>query len=279
MKKSIFIIALLALVFCSCDNREDRGMLTQRGKQVSEKWENVTDVILRNVVNESFHLNAWINADDSLRRIIENQYYTNKRVRLDGENVYGIYNEYGTLLMTVYTHGATLADANAAWEIHRTSMGDYGATDCLFEQEPEVVFNLEALGNNSWHLSMDSATAAGSSLDLTLGLSGVAVPYDVLVQSFTLEGSGSYDLDGTIYYYDGVTPTHHPVTLQFNIEKSLQQLPNPDQCMWVLGKMNLKAKFQGYDDIDVVAEYLGTDGMNITYRGVTERWETWRIEI
>ena len=277
MKKSIFIIALLALVFCSCDRREDRGMLTQRGKQVSEKWEQITDVVLRDVVNESFHLNAWINADDSLRRIIENQYYTNKRVRLDGENVYGIYDEYGTLLMTVYTHGATLSDANTTWEIHRISMGDYRAADCLFAQEPEVVFNLEALGNNNWHLSMDSATSAGSSLDLTLGIPGVAVPYDILVQSFTLEGSGSYDLDGTTYYYDGVTATHYPVTLQFDIERSLHQLPNPDKCIWILGKMNLKAKFQGYDDIDVEAEYLANDGMRITYRGVTELWRSYVV--
>lgn len=269
MKKSIFIIAVLALAFCSCDRGENRGMLTQRGKRISEKWQDITGYFMRDVVNESFHLNAWINADDSLRRIIEEQYYNGKRVRVDAENVYGIYTDYDRLLMTVYTHGVALSDAGAVWEIHRLCMDDYTVSDCQFLGEPEVVFNLTAQGDNTWHLVVDTATSAGSALDLTLGFSGVAVPYDIVCQRFTLDGSGSYVMQGTTVY-SGETVTENPVTLQFDIESTLCNALNYGS--WDAGKVNFKAILAGHEDIPVTAVYTGDSGVLITYRGVTEQW-------
>lgn len=269
MKKSIYIIAVLALIFCSCDRGEDRGKLTQRGKRISEKWQDITGYFMRDVVNESFHLNAWINASDSLRHVIEEQYYDGKRVRLDAENVYGIYTDYGTLLMTVYTHGATLSDTDAEWEIHRASFEDYTVSDCFFIRNSEVVFTLTAQSDNSWHLAMDTATSAGSTLDLTLGLPGATAPYDILYQRFTLDGNGSYVMQGTTLY-SGETVTEDPVTLQFDIVNTLCN--SSEYNSWNTGKVNFKAMLAGYDDIPVTATY-GSDGsVAITYRGRTELW-------
>lgn len=269
MKKSIYIIAVLALIFCSCDRGEDRGKLTQRGKRISEKWQDVTGFFMRDVVNESFHLNAWINASDSLRHVIEEQYYDGKRVRLDAENVYGIYTDYGTLLMTVYTHGAALSDADATWEIHKSSMDDCAVSDCLFFGQPEVVFNLTAQGDNSWHLAMDTSTSAGSTLDLTLGLPGITTPYDIMYQNFTLNGSGSYVMHGTTLY-SGETITENPVTLQFDIENTLCN--GSGYNCWSVGKVNFIATLAGYDDIHASATYESDGSVVITYRGRSELW-------
>ena len=271
MKKTVLLIALLAIIFCSCDDRQYDGKRTERGKDIAETWQNITNVIVTEVVNETFHLNAWINADDSLRRIIENQYFTSSRVRIDGENLYGIYTNTGTLLMTVNTNGASLSDADANWEIHHITMQNYAVSSCIFSKNQEVIYNLSNLGNNSWHLSMDSTTAEGTTLDLTVSVPGETLPYDIMVQRFTLEGNGSYEMyANTIYTED--TRDNTPITLQFNVETALCNNVSTDINSWDSGKVNLKAKWQNFDDINVVVEYF-SDVMRITYRGITEEWD------
>ena len=267
MKRTIFAVVVLAILFSSCDQGEKRGMLTHRGKEICNSWQVNTDRILSEVLNESFHLNAWIGANDSLRHVLESQYFVDTRIQEDGENVYGIYTSNGTLIMSVHTNGTQLSDADAAWEIHSVPQGCYDAA--LYSMfavaffRTENIFYLTAQGNNSWNFTTDSASCAGCMLDLMVSMPGISVPYDIMNQRFTIEGEGLYIFNSE--------DKNAPVSLQFNVEQPLCNAAT-GVSNWNAGSVALVASKSGYDDIHVEAEFVGT-ATRITYCGVTELWD------
>ncbi|MCQ2263597.1 MAG: hypothetical protein MJZ70_04875 [Bacteroidales bacterium] len=275
MKKTILLILLLTGVFCSCDNGTKREPLTERGMQICHTWENVTNSIIQDVASRIFYLNDWILAPDSIRPILESQYFFDGHVLDKGEGIYEIYSKYGTLFLWVDTHNDDLSQSGTIWEIHKLpaySMQAYSYSCPAFVKETENVFNLTALGGNSWEIVMDSATCAGSSLDLTIHVPGISTPVELFSHHFTVEGHGLYHYSET-----DDNSMQQIVELTFNIQEELVNGTGQiDQLApthyWDAGKVALAATKKGRDEIDVTVEFIGGGTKNISYRGITEQW-------
>ncbi len=282
MKKSIYIIALLAIVFCGCDKGDKREPLTERGMQICNTWKEVTHSIIQDVTAQIFYLNDWIQADESERPVLEKyyfsdgyDYFSDGYVLDKGDGVYEIYRGAGSLYMLVNTYGTELSQSGAVWEIHKKlgySFQAYSYAIPAFVSEPENVFYMTYLGGNSWEFVMDSATSAGSSLDLTIRVPGISTPVELFSHCFSVEGNGSY-------CYSEMDENSVPdiVSLQFDVQEDLVNGFSQDDYLasthyWDAGKVSLAAKKQGRDDIDVLVEYIGGGSTNISYRGVTEQW-------
>ena len=261
MKKNIFIIIAIALVCFGC-GREQRGKLTQRGKEIHDSWEKATFDVIETDVIPTFHLDAWINAEnDSIRYSIEDQYFPNYRIRPEENNVYAIY--YGSVkMLIVNTFGQSLNDEGSHWQISKPTPDEYyNGTLPQFYFFGGEKLHLSKDGEQ-WRIQMDSTECYGSSCDWHI--KPLANEGNILFakETYTLSGNGLYK------YMSG------DVSLQYNIERNiLREAPYEyGYCYCNDGVVQLIAHQQDFDDINVKAEYIGDNSVSITYRGVTEIW-------
>lgn len=259
MKKNIFIIIAIALVCFGC-GREQRGKLTQRGKEIHDAWEKATFDVIETDVIPTFHLDAWINADnDSIRYSIEDQYFPNYRIRPEEDNVYSIY--YGSVkMLIVNTFGQSLNDEGSHWQISKPTPDEYyNGTLPQFYFFGGEKLHLSKDGEQ-WRIQMDSTECYGSSCDWHI--KPMANDGDILFSKeiYTLSGNGLYKYMSS------------NVLLQYNIEKTILRETQYIYNCCSDGIVQLIARQQDFDDINVRAEYLGDNRVCITYRGVTEIW-------
>jgi len=259
MKKNIFIIIAIALVCFGC-GREQRGKLTQRGKEIHDSWEKATFDVIENDVIPTFHLDAWINAEnDSIRYSIEDLYFPNYRIRPEENNVYAIYNG-SVKMLTVNTFGQSLNDEGSHWQISKPTPDEYyNGTLPQFYFFGGEKLHLSKDGEQ-WRIQMDSTECYGSSCDWHI--KPLVNDGNILFakETYTLSGNGLYK------YMSG------PVFLQYNIEKNILRETPYGYYYCNDGVVQLIAHQQNFDDINVKAEYLGDNSVSITYRGVTEIW-------
>lgn len=261
MKRNIFIIIGIALVCFGCI-REKRGMLTQRGKEIHDSWQEATFDVIETDVIPAFHLDAWINADnDSIRNRIEDQYFPYYRVRQEETNVYSLYNGSEKML-TINTYGQSLNDEGSHWLIakYNPDYFEYGQLPQFYTFPIGEKIHLSKDGEQ-WRIQMDSSECYGSSCDMHI--KPLANDGDILFakEIYMLSGNGLYE------YMSG------PVFLQYNIERPLLREASYGHFFYCSdGLVQLIASQQSFDDINVKAEYIGEYRVCITYRGVTEIW-------
>lgn len=232
--------------------------------QILDSWKYSTKGILEESVNVAFLSNAWINGDDSTRRVIEDLYFPDTRIRHDGGNEYGIYN--GTqLVMLINTGGKTIDAADADWVVTR-----YDYYETFFDVRPEFFsthghtrLNIRSLGANEWSVALDSITCMSSTSDLTLSVPGTEVPVSLFSTPFTLSGFGTFVFDG--YAYDNWNSVESPVTMHYNYSTPMRQKVG-DYNNFDRGVVDIVVSKEGEDDIVMCAERQ--DGKwKISYRG------------
>lgn len=259
MKKNILIIIAIALVCFGC-GREKRGQLTQRGKEIHDSWHTTTFLLIEADVIPVFHLDAWINADnDSVRNQIEDLYFPYQRIRQEEATVYSIYSG-SEKQITINTFGQSLNDEGSHWLITREQYIGNASLPQFFDYESDGEILHVGKDGEQWYIQMDGDECYGSSC--FMHIKPLENDGNVLFAKgkYTLSGNGSYQ-----YKYGPV--------LQYNIEKDILREKSDNHSYCSEGIVQLIASQEGYDDINVKAEYLGEMQVCITYRGVTETWK------
>ncbi|MBP5649580.1 MAG: hypothetical protein J6X01_00705 [Bacteroidales bacterium] len=264
MKKNILIIIVIALVCFSC-GRERRGQLTQRGKEIHDSWNWVTIQIVQNDIIPAFHLDAWISAaTDSARYAIEDKFFPYQRIRQEEANVYAIYNgTYKTL--TINTFGQSLNDEGSHWLVSKYNEYYYNySTRPLFLTYEEGEKLHISKNGDQWLIQMDSSENRGSFCRLNIKPLDNNGDIPFTKNKFTLSGNGLYK------YVEG------PVYLSFDIQRPIlnDKIPYAEGYYFVDGIVQFLAQYNNFDDISVKAEYLGTSQIAITYKNVTEYWNS-----
>lgn len=266
MKKYIIIIIAITLVCVGC-YREKRGKLTQRGKEIHDSWLMYSQEMIEKTIVPVFQMDAWIGGNDSIRRIIEDNYFPYLRVREEATNEFAFYDGAQKIL-TVNTNGYALADNGASWLVSinnaRTYESDYGQIPMFLAYPSQWRLFISKTGNQQWNISLDTTRSMGSKCDWKLGLPANDTIVYFSQQEFSLAGNGTFKYAGDVY-------------LRYHIDETLQHQGN--QYPWNRGVVSMIARFIDpetneipIDDIHVKAEYTG-DGIKITYRNITETWE------
>ena len=266
MKKNIIIIIAIALACTSC-YREERGKLTQRGKEIHDSWMIYTQEIIEKTIVPTFQMDAWINGNDSIRRFIEDTYFPYLRIREEATNEFALYDGVQKIL-TVNTNGSALGDDGASWVINinnaRTYESDYGQIPMFLAYPPQWQMLVNKTNDQQWNISLDSTRSYGSECNWQLALPASDTLVYFSQQAFSLAGNGTFKYAGDVY-------------LRYTIDETLQH--QGDKLPWNRGIVSMIARFIDpetneipTDDIHVKAEYIG-DGIRITYRDVTETWD------
>ena len=264
MKKNILIIIAIALVFFGC-GREKRGQLTQRGKEIHDSWHWVTVQIIQNDIIPAFHLDAWISATtDSARYAIEDKLFPYRLIRQEGTDVYAIYNGPNKELI-IKTFGKNLGEDGSNWLVSKHNFQ-------IEESKlmPEIFYSTEAekihisKNGDQWLVRMDSSENKGSFCQLNI--KPMENDWNILFNTnkFTLSGNGRYK------YAEG------PVYLSFDIQRTIlnDKLSHTKGYYFVNGIVQLLTQYNKSDDISVKAEYHVTSQIAITYKNVTEYWNS-----
>lgn len=261
MKNNILIFCLLALICIGCGH-DERGKLTQRGKEITDSWDFATKEILNHAVLPVFQINRWIDGNDSVRRAIEDQYFTYQKIRYDGDGIYGVY--YGAnRLYAINTQGASLSDNGADWII--TTLQPYRADPYLIAI-PEFAISRDSCslhirnaGNGFWNIELDTASFYGSTSNLRISFPNGIEWSDFSDAQYALEGNGCYAFKGS---------SNEEIFLHYQIDETLSR----GTSWWEAGTLTLCASTAGEDDINVKTIFLGNNSFRITYRDITETW-------
>lgn len=267
MKRLIFIIIAIALVCIAC-NREKRNMHTRRGKEIHNSWYNATRQIINTDVIPAFHLDAWINApNDSVRYLIEDQFFPYYKIRQEETNVYAIYNgPYKEF--TVNTFGKSLGEDGSNWLVSKYNL-QYLDLSYAIEGGvlPDVFYFYESekihisKNGDQWRFQMDSSENYGSYCDMNIKPLDNSDNILFNKEKYNLSGNGLFEYDDQVY-------------LLFDIQKTIlnDQLYYASGYYFIDGIVQLMAQQENSDDIHVKAEYRSNSQIAITYRNVTEYW-------
>lgn len=264
MKRNILIITLIALICISC-GREERGKLTQKGKEIHDSWYNASRQMIENDVIPMFHLDVWINTDnEDLRRLIEDRYFPYYRIREDGDNVFTIYNG-ANKIFTINTYGKSLKTNGSNWLVtkYNTYVENRGDLPIFLNSYSEREKLHISKSNDQWLIQMDSTENQGCYCNLyikSLANEGVLLFSE---NYYTLSGNGLY-----IYSQNGL------ISLKFDITETISR-------KWVSefyfheGAVEFEAQKSNHENIPIKAEYLDKEHFRLTYRNITEVWEFW----
>ena len=245
MKKIFFILTITAIVCCSCWKT---GYYKNNRYEIYSSWYTSVKTILNENVDFAFISNAWINGNDSVRRIIEDNYLPYRRIRHEGGNEYGIYNG-ANLILTINTGGKKIDDPDANWLITR-----YGNYDIIEVQQAMPTFlssnahsrmSISNMGGNAWRVNLDSASHGGSTSNWTSTADGTETPIHLMENDFSLEGSGVFMYEGTSF--DG-TNSPSPVTMQYTFTEPMKH-NHTATALFSYGKVDFLVTKEGCDDI------------------------------
>lgn len=268
MKKNILVVILLAVICFGC-GREERGHITQRGKEIHDTWCEWTNVVLSESVLPAFRLSAFLAAGDSLQRVIMEQYFGQQHIWQDGENTYGIY-ENGVCLLTVNTNGTSLSDEGTTWQVTSSQLLFGLSAVPLFAADSESprTLSITHLAGNQWRITLDSVSYKGSMADLLLTLPEGTDLEKIGQSELTLSGSGCLYFDRP---ESPLSADDSPVVLLYSIASPLLQ--SDEFFSFKEGEIQYVAKKEGKEEIPVLAKFLGGGSVKITYRDFTEIWD------
>jgi len=265
MKRTLLIITVIALVCMGC-GREKRGMLTKRGKDVHDSWLLFSQEIIQNTIVPAFQMDAWIKGNDTIRRMVEDNYFPYMRIRQDYVNVYSLYDG-AVKVLSVNTNGHALADNGAAWEIttyNPTPGYDNGASPQFMCIPDHWYLNVSKTANQHWDIQLDTASCMGSNCNWHLTLPARDTLVYFSQAAYTLAGQGTFKYSGDVF-------------LRYTIDETL--LHEGTLYPWYRGIVSMTANFidastheAPLEDIHVKAQYGYNGEVTITYCNITETW-------
>ena len=264
MKRNILIVTLIALICIGC-GREERGKLTQKGKEIHDSWYKASRMLIENDVIPMFHLDVWINTDnEELRRLIEDRYFPYYRIREEGNDVFTIYNG-ATKMFTINTYGKSLNTNGSNWLVtkYNTYVENRGDLPIFLNSYSEGEKMHISKSNDQWLIQMDSTENNGCYCNLyikSLANEGVLLFSE---NYYTLSGNGMY-----IYSQNGL------IKLKFDITETISR-KEKYEFYFSEGAIELEAQKANYENIPIKAEYLDKNSFSITYQNITETWEYW----
>lgn len=275
MKKSIIAISLLAIICCGCKEHDRNENMTLRGKAISDVWFNATKCIMENMVVPSFKLEAWINADDSMKTVIANKYFQHLQVRQFGEGT-GVYEilDGNTLIYSVNTYNKSITDPDVEWEV--TTYPPYKGDNNYYSAMPQFVYTdsfniikIKKEGTCKWQIFEKEGYLSGSKIALGIRLPlDTIIPTDILEKDINLIGKGSYIYTGSDF--EDATK-ENPVALQFVISQMLTHNA-AKELKWRSGQVTFTASKKGCDDVNATVTYQG-ERLIIDYKNITESWD------
>lgn len=273
--KKILILSIIIITCVSC-KVEDRGKPTKNGKEIYDTWQLGTELVMDNVVRSVFLVNAWINSDSAGRIAIEDQYFPEMKVRQYGTDMFRVMDGARPII-TITTNGQnTLGETGACWEI--VDQIEYTSTGAWVpEAYPLFAFKnnskrltITNIGNNHFDIVCDSVSYMGSSANWELAFPAGEIPADIYASAFEMSGSGCFTLraEGNGIHSD---QDDEIVTLRYHFAQPFVHFGS-QKLEWEGGKIELTARMDGKVDVMTIAEIAGREGVDITYKGVTERW-------
>lgn len=269
MKKiALYNILLLAIICNSCvwQEADERGNLTQRGKQIYDAWDNSSQTILNEFVDKAFHFNAWYLADDSMKRIIEDNWFPYYKIRDDGDGAYGLYYG-GTLTFSIETNRQNLSDSCASWTITRHNFDI--ETNTHYSYEP-VINNvtIHYANNMVWNIHIDSTNNSSNFALWQLRVIGNSIPQAISSADYEFSGQGLFALQNeeTIGGRNG----NSPVFLKYTITEIFNHTRGAN---WESGAVDILLYNEKSETCSVEAVVLNRETLRIHYAGVTENWE------
>lgn len=271
----ILVILIVACVGCGKDNH---GMLTNRGKTICGSWHMGTAIVMEDIINPAFHFNAWLNGNEHVRRAIEDNYFPDLRIRQDGESIYGVYHN-AQLLLRINTQGTNIDAEGAQWIL--TCF--YSGSEFSYYGHPYVLpdftdvkgakeMTISYLGNYQWGIEAHEDSFDGVNINWTLAAATASTPLDLYSDKFILTGDGSYRFSSLSRWHDEGEQDPTPITMTYTIEHPMYQNFN-DILQWSSGQISITASMQDKEDVNVSATVLAPKHIEITYKGITERWE------
>ncbi|MCK9339009.1 MAG: hypothetical protein PHQ33_01200 [Bacteroidales bacterium] len=269
MKKLAFLNILLLLIVCnSCEwqEAEERGNLTQRGKQIYDIWDYSSQSILNDFVDKAFIFNAWYTANDSVKRIIEDQWFPYYKIRNDGNGKYGLYS--GTTLdFSFETNLQSLTDSSANWTITRHN--SYLEMNTYYSCEPIInSVKINYTNNMEWDIRIDSNSNSNSSALWHLHISGNSVPESISLADYELSGHGVFAMQN--YESIGGRYGNAPTFLEYEIAENFAHSPGAN---WERGSVDILLYNEKAESLEIKGTILNRKTLCIHYLGIIEYWE------
>lgn len=273
--KKILLLSIIIITCISC-RYEERGNLTKKGKAIFDTWQSGSELVMDNVVRSVFLVNAWINSDSAGKIAIEDLYFPEMKVRQYGTDMFRIMDGARPII-TITTNGQnSLGEAGTCWEIvdqvEYTSVGAWmpEAYPIFAFKNNSKLLTITNTGDNHFSIVCDSVSYLGSSTNWELAFPAGEIPTDIYTSAFEMSGDGRFDFpaSGNASFNDGIKEV---VRLRYHFAQPLMHHESPELA-WESGKIELTASMNGKEDITVIAEIAGREGVDITYKGITERW-------
>ena len=160
------LFSAMVLLFANCTIREGEmaGAATQRGYEIYKTCESNTLYFIDNKVDICFKLNAWLEADSSLKDLLEDKWFPNYKIRKMSDGMYGLYAG-ADLAYSIETGNLPLSDPSAQWILSwRGTERDlpnyydrpYALTTSFIQGTQELHVD-HTDSTNSWHVTIKMA--------------------------------------------------------------------------------------------------------------------------
>lgn len=237
-------------------------------------------------MDKCFNLNAWIEADSTLKYLLEDKWFPNYKLRNLGAGTYGFYSG-ADLVFYIETGGVSLSEPGAQWIMSwkgdsRTSEWEvaypYGLSPRassfrLGNQELHIDF-VDTAADKSWHVTIVDSDSSMSYLDLNVTLKSRLVPQSLMETDFTVTGSGKYHFLEGCWWQEGVAYYTHLTFLSFDIKKPMQFVFSYDGLCWHGGQMEMLAQ-NNDETLPVSADFKGPYNVEIIYKNKSQMWNVY----
>ena len=276
------LFSAMVLLFANCTIREGEmaGAATQRGYEIYKTCESNTLYFIDNKVDICFKLNAWLEADSSLKDLLEDKWFPNYKIRKMSDGMYGLYAG-ADLAYSIETGNLPLSDPSAQWILSwRGTERDlpnyydrpYALTTSFIQGTQELHVD-HTDSTNSWHVTIAGVDSSDAFLDLNIVTLSRLMPQSLIDDDFTVTGTGKFEfLEGRIWKDGDYSGWQHHTCLSFDIKEPMQNFFAYEGLDWNGGKMDLEASNENGDKLSVNAEFKGPYNLRITYKGKVQIW-------
>ncbi len=264
MKKILISFVLLSAIVCSScvwQKAEENSEFTQRGKQIYDSWNNATQAVLGDFVDQSFKFNTWLLANDSVKPIIQERWFPYYQIQNDGNGVFRLY-EGGELAFSINTGNHALTDSLSSWTIATGTENLIYCSDA-YQLSIHTVTISRSL-NNGWNILIDSAQNIPNLGSWILHINN-PMPQSLSACDYQLTGNGVFALQNR-------NDNSSDIFINYNITEPFTQsffMPT----LWRQGAVTLTAINNDNERIEIQAFVVDENKVRITDSGVTETWD------
>lgn len=180
MKKSIkvAIVVISALLMAGCQIGEGELMKTKTGHQMYIGWREYVDNLLKNVVEPSFNLYAWLQAPEEQKQDILKRHFGSSEVEVLSDQAWMIRHVSGATLRLSMENGGDFSLPGGKMRLLYVGSWRGDVLD-------NIIFVLENKGNGMWEIRAEDGSIR---FELTLGMS--EIPESLAETTLSLEGQG-----------------------------------------------------------------------------------------